>query len=276
MSEINVENVDFSVVLVSTNQLNLLKKYLHTLFQVNEKAKLEVACIDNACTDGTADWVKENFKDIVIVRNNIKKSYSENMNLGMNILKKGKYFVVFNPDIQCLPGLWDESLKFMNENPDVGIMGPCLLNADGSIQYSCRRFSTPLALLIRGLHLDSIFLENKVIKEYLMLDFGHNSVKDVDWVMGALMVVRREAIEQVGGMDERYKITYAEDQDWCCRMWQNGWRVSYVPIAKAIHCHQRDGMRKPWSKMARIQTINTIMMLKKYNWKLSKKSFEVI
>lgn len=263
-------NIDLSIVLVSTNQLHLLKKFLPSLFDINTSVSFEVACIDNACTDGTADWVKKYFPNVTIIRHSDRKSYAENMNLGMKVMERGRYFVVFNPDIKCLPGLWDESVKFMDNNPDVGLMGPCLLNPDNTIQYSCRRFSTPLALLIRGLHLDPYFYKYEPIKSYLMLDYDHKTVKDVDWVMGALMIVRREAIRQVGGMDERYKITYAEDQDWCCRMWRSNWRVSYVPQAKAIHHHQRDGMRKPWSKMARIQLINTVAMLSKFNWKLTK------
>lgn len=72
------------------------------------------------------------------------------------------------------------------------------------------------------------------------------------------MVVRRQAVNVVGEMDERYDPAYSEDQDWCCRMWQAGWRVTYVPQAKALHAHQRAGMRKPWSKMGRAQTVNAV------------------
>lgn len=262
--------MDLSIVVVSTNQRGLLEKYLLSLFMIPTSATFEVALIDNACTDDTSDWIRKNLPQIQIIRNDSKKSYSENMNLGMRTLKKGRYFVVFNPDIKCLPGLWDETIKFMDKNPDVGLMGPQLLNPDLTVQYSCRMFSTPFTLLIRGLHLDSLLSEFGPIHKYLMLDYDHKDVKDVDWVTGALMVVRREAIAQIGGMDERYKITYSDDQDWCCEMWRGGWRVCYVPQIQAIHDHQRTGMRKPWSKMARVQLINAIRMFQKFGWKLSR------
>ena len=262
--------MDLSIVVVSHNQQALVKKYLPSLFTVIASVTFEVLLIDNTCSDGTADWVSKNLPQVQIIRNNVPKSYAENMNMGMKRMLNGRYFVVCNPDIEILTGLWGEAVKFMDNNHDVGIMGPQLLNPDYTIQSSCRRFSTPLNLLIRGLHLDGLLKSFGPVHNYLMLDYDHKSVIDVDWVTGALMFVRRQAITKVGGMDELYKMAYSEDQDWCCRMWRGGWRVCYVPQAKAIHDHQRTGMRKPWSKMARVQLINAVRMFQKFNWKLSR------
>ena len=262
--------MDLSIVVVSHGHRKLVEKYLSSILTVTTSATFEVALIDNDGGDGTAEWVLANLSQVRVIRNKSRKSYAENMNMGMRTLTKGRYFVVMNPDIECLPGLWDESVKFMDMNRDVGMMGPQLLNRDLSVQASCRRFSTPLTLLIRGLHFDK-FLENYApVNQYLMLDYDHKVVRDVDWVTGALMIVRRDAIDVVGGMDERYKVAYSEDQDWCCRMWRAGWRVCYVPQAKAIHDHLRTGMRNPWGKMARVQLINAVRMFEKFGWKLSR------
>ena len=106
-----------------------------------------------------------------------------------------------------------------------------------------------------------------------MSDFDHAHVSDVDWVVGALMFVRRQAIDSIGGMDERYKITYSEDQDWCCRMWRAGWGVVYLPGIRAIHDHQRAGMRKPWSKMGRVQIMNALRMFHKFGWRLTRNAY---
>ncbi len=262
--------MDLSIVLVSHGHKELVKKYLPSLFAFPASVKFEVALIDNNCSDGAADWVSENMPQVEVLRNKRSKSYAENMNMGMDKFIRGRYFVVLNPDIECLPGLWDEIVRFMDNNIDVGIMGPKLLNRDHTVQASCRSFSTPLNLFIRGLHLDGMFRNTRIIREYLMADFDHETVKDVDWVTGAFMVVRREAISQTGGMDERYEVAYSEDQDWCCRMWRKGWRVTYDPAAQAIHDHLRTGMSKPWSKMARMQLINAVKMFKKFDWKLSR------
>lgn len=188
----------------------------------------------------------------------------------MRLLTRGRYFVVFNPDIQCLPGVFDDLVAFMDTHPDVGLAGPQLLNLDGSVQASCRRFSTPLVTLLRGLRIDRVLKHSHSIRRYLMSDFDHQASADVDWVLGAFMVVRRKAIAEVGGMDERYDIAYSEDQDWCCRMWRAGWRVCYVPEARAFHDHQRSGMRRPWSKMGYAQIVNSVRLFRKFGWRLSK------
>ena len=263
--------LDLSITVVSHNQLRLLRTHLPSVFSVKSKSTFEIALIDNACTDGTADWVRRHLPEVRIIRNNCRKSYAANMNSGARALTKGRYFVALNPDIRCLPGLFDSAVAFMDANPDIGLLGPQLLNPDGTIQYSCRRFQTPLTCLIRGFHLDGVFKNASPIRNYLMTDLDHNSVADADWVLGALMVVRRQAIAEVGGMDERYQGAYSEDQDWCCRMWHAGWRVCYVPYACAVHDHQREGMRRPWSAMARIQVINAVRLMSKFGWRLSRK-----
>jgi GT2 family glycosyltransferase len=265
--------MDFSIVIVSHNQRNLLERYLPSFFNVPTTAAFEIALVDNACSDGSAEWVSNNFPQVRIIRNEVPKSYAENMNRGMREMMNGRYFVVCNPDVEVLPGLWDEAVKFMDKNHDVGIMGPKLLNRDMTVQMSCRRFSSPIILLIRGLRLDALLKNIMIIHQYLMIDYDHATVRDVDWVTGALMIVRREAIAQIGKMDERYKIAYSEDQDWCCRMWRGNWRVCYLPQAKAIHDHQQKGMRRPLSKMGRIQLMNNIRLFNKFGWKLSRKFF---
>jgi GT2 family glycosyltransferase len=262
--------MDLSIVVVSHNHKEMIQRYLPSIFMTSSSVSMEVVLIENDLQDGSAEWVSENFSDVHIIRNRAHLSYAANINQGMKRLTEGRYLVVLNPDIECLTGLWDEAVKFMDKHTEVGIMGPRLLNRDRTLQASCRRFSTPLTLLIRGLHMDGLLKNYRPIRQYLMRDYNHESTADVDWVTGALMIVRRDAITQIGGMDERYKIAYSEDQDWCCRMWRGGWRVCYVPEAKAIHDHLRTGMRKPWSRMARAQLINAIRMFHKFNWKLSR------
>ena len=262
--------VDLSIAVVSTNQRSLIASYLPSLFGVPDHATYEIALIDNACTDGTAEWVRHEWPQVQIIRHERPQSYAANMNLGMHTLQAGRYFLVLNPDIECLPGLLDGLVAFMDANPEIGLAGPQLLNPDGTLQWSSRSFSTPFVTLLRGLHVDGVLRRFSAVRRYLILDQDHSCVVDVDWVVGALMIVRREAVALVGGMDERYDVTYSEDQDWCCSMWQAGWRVCYVPQARAIHDHQRLGMRRPWNRMARIQTLNAIRMFRKFGWRLTR------
>jgi len=262
--------IDISIVTVSHNHLPLIKKCLASLYAAAGKSTFETVVVDNA-GDGTGEWVGRNHPQVTVVRNEARQGYAANGNKGMRAQEDSRYVMLLNPDIECLPGLLDTFVAFMDEHPDVGIAGPKLLNPDGTLQPSCRRFSTPASLLIRGLHLDGVLRKTGLMRRYLMDDFDHQAVADIDWVTGALMIVRREAIAQVGMMDERYFL-YSDDQDWCCRMWQGGWRVCYLPQARAIHAHMREGIRKPWSRAARHQLFSAIRMFSGFGWKLSRTS----
>jgi hypothetical protein len=261
---------DLSIVTVSTNQLPLIRQCLTPLYALPWTVTFEVALVDNACTDGTGDWVRRHFPQVKIVRNEVRKGYPENGNIGIQAQQNGRYVLTLNPDIVCLPGLLDELVAFMDAHPEVGIAGPKLLNPDMTLQPSCRRFSTPRAIFIRGLHLDGLFRRMRFIRDYLMEDLDHDEVGEVDWVTGALLIVRREAITQVGLMDDQSYFLYAEDQDWCCRMWQVGWRVCYIPAARAIHAHMREGIKKPWSRAARYQLKSAYRMFQKFSWELTR------
>ncbi len=261
--------LDISIVTVSHNHLPLIEKCLASLYATAGNSTLETVVVDNACSDRTGEWVARNYPQVTVIPNKAWQGYAANGNTGIRARENGRYVMLLNPDVECLPGLLDALVAFMDGYPDVGIAGPKLLNPDGTLQPSCRRFSTPASILIRGLHLDGVLRKTGLMQRYLMDDFDHRAAADVDWVTGALMIVRREAIAQVGMMDERYFL-YSDDQDWCCRMWQGGWRVCYVPQAQAIHAHMREGIKKPWSPAARHQLVSAIRMFRRFGWRLSR------
>lgn len=263
--------LDLSIVTVSHNHLSQIEKCLASLYSISWNSTFEMVVVDNACRDGTGAWIAAHYPQINVIRNEARRGYAANANTGMRAQENGRYVLLLNPDVECLPGLLDTLVAFMDEHSDVGIAGAKLLNLDDTLQPSCRRFSTPGSILVRGLHLDGILRNTGLLQRYLMDDFDHQTVADVDWVTGALMIVRREAIALVGVMDERYFL-YSEDQDWCCQMWQGGWRVCYVPQARAIHAHMREGIRKPWSRAARLQVVSAIRMFRKFGWRLSRTS----
>lgn len=163
-------------------------------------------------------------------------------------------------------------IKFMDEHPKIGCIGPKLQNSDGSLQYSCYRFDLP-SILIKPLKQINFDKKYKWIKKYsdrlLMKDFDHNSTMPVDWVLGAAMIVRKEVVEKVGWFDERY-FMYLEDADWCRAMWEQGWPVYYVHDIIIIHKYARESAKVPGifkallkNKLARIH----LMSWFKYMWK---------
>ncbi|NNE42951.1 MAG: glycosyltransferase, partial [Gemmatimonadetes bacterium] len=130
----------------------------------------------------------------------------------------------------------------MDENPETGIAGGKLLNPDGTLQYSCRTFYTLSTLLHRRTLIGKLFPNSRVVRDHLMLDWDHESVREVDWMLGACLMVRNKAITDVGLMDERF-FMYFEDVDWCYRMKQHGWKVVYVPDARMKHVHRRESAK---------------------------------
>jgi GT2 family glycosyltransferase len=240
---------DLSIITISTNQRPLVQACLEAIFQHPTQARFEMIVVDNASTDGTSAILQSQFPEVQIVRNQQRLGYAANNNQGMRHAM-GRYFVILNPDVKVLPGAIDGLVRFMDDHARVGLAGPKLLNTDKSLQYSCRRFSRPMHLLVRGLHLDHMVRNAQFVREAVYMDWDHDSVRDVDYITGACMVVRRAMLAEVGGLDEGF-LLYFEDQDWCYRAWQFGWRVTYVPDSVMIHDHQRASARGLLSKSTR-------------------------
>ncbi|MCX6780280.1 MAG: glycosyltransferase family 2 protein [Candidatus Magasanikbacteria bacterium] len=163
-------------------------------------------------------------------------------------------------------------IKFMDEHPKIGCIGPKLLNMDGSLQYSCYRFNLPAVLIkpLKQINFDKKYAwVKKHVDNLEMKDFDHNETRPVDWVIGAAMVVRQEVVKDIGWFDDRY-FMYLEDADWCRRMWEANWPVYYVHDIVIVHMHARasaqvPGIFKPLfkNKLARIHFMSWL----KYIWK---------
>jgi hypothetical protein len=129
-------------------------------------------------------------------------------------------------------------MDYLDNDPSVGIVGPQLLNLDGSIQDSCLRFFGPLTIIARRSFFGKTRWGKKLIARFLMKDFDHKETRKVDWVLGSAMMAKADAVKKVGPMDSRF-FMYFEDVDWCRRFWQNGYKVVYLPEAKIYHYHFR-------------------------------------
>ena len=123
---------------------------------------------------------------------------------------------------------------YMDSNPDVGMLGPRIVNPDGSLQFSARHFPTMFAAGFRHTLLGKLFPKNRYVREYLMTDWAHDRIADVDWLSGSALMARRSMIDQIGLLDERF-FMYCEDVDWCKRAHLAGWRVVYLPTTTVSH-----------------------------------------
>lgn len=255
---------DLSIVVVNHNHRGVIEKCFDSLFALPDRVSLEVILIDNACADGTAAWVGERYPQVMVHRNSQRRGFAANANTGMRALGHGRYVMLLNPDVISIAGLLERLVAFMDEHPEAGIAAPRLYHADGTLQPNCRRVPSPVTLALRALRIDEIWKGPRV-RSYLMEDQDHKAAAEVDWVTGAVLVARREAIQAVGFMDERYFL-YWEDLDWCFRMRQAGWRVYYVPEARAIHACRREGVRRPFSRAGREQLLGALKFFRKHGW----------
>lgn len=222
-----------SVCIVNFNTCSDLDKCLNSILNSESSITFEVIVVDNASQDGSVEMVRNKYPWVHLIINTVNRGFAAANNQAL-IASCGRYMLLLNPDTIVHPGALDSLVQFMDAHPDAGGIGPKLLNADGSLQYSCRAFPTLIAGMFRNTPLDRLFPSNRFSREYLLADHDHNEPMEVDWVSGAAMMVRREVLQTVGMLDEDY-FMYCEDMDWCWRMRQVGWKVYYVPTAVITH-----------------------------------------
>jgi N-acetylglucosaminyl-diphospho-decaprenol L-rhamnosyltransferase len=207
-----------------------------------EDAKLsfsfEYILVDNGVGDGTGEMVRERFPWVRVIDAPGNIGFGAGNNLAFREAK-GDYVMLLNPDLTIFAGEIEKLLAFADANPDIGLIGPKLLNPDRSLQRSFHRFPTPFIPIYRRTFLGRLERGEKAIKAYLMEDADPNVTQDVDGLFGAAILIRRPALDQIGEFDERF-FMYFEDVDLCRRAWENGWRVCYAPITEFVHYHQRE------------------------------------
>jgi len=224
--------IDASVVIVSYNTRDLLRDCLGSVSAGCGDLRTETFVVDNASPDGSCDMVAQEFPAVRLVRNPCNAGFAAANNI---VLRKaaGRYVVLLNPDTVLSAGALPELMRFMDATPAAGYCGPRLLNADGSHQPSARRFPTTLsgafAMLSLGHHRPN---SRHALDLHRM--HGDRSRFRTDWLTGACLVVRTEAMRQVGDLNEGF-FMYFEETDWCRRMASAGWEGWYVPSAEVVH-----------------------------------------
>ncbi|MGD9503297.1 MAG: glycosyltransferase family 2 protein [Syntrophobacteraceae bacterium] len=223
---------DLTVSIVAHNSMDCILKCIESVYKWAGNLDLEVWVVDNVSEDGGAEAVRERFPQARLIVNESNVGFGRANN---QVLRhaKSRYCLVLNPDTIVLPGTLQGMVDFMDRNPDAGIMGCKMLNPDLSLQYSCRKHPSLMVTLSRGLGLDGHFFCAKIVDEYLMRDVPHDEVMTVDWLTGCCLMIRKEALEDVGFFDERYFL-YFEDADLCYRA-SIHWNVYYLPHVQMIH-----------------------------------------
>lgn len=236
--------VDLSVVIVSWNVRDLLRRCIHSVvtgaelspdggaYQIGEWS-VEILVIDNASTDGSPEMVRDEFPRVHLIANDENRGFTAANNQGL-ARSRGRYLLLLNPDTEVVGDALATMLRYAEANTDVGALGPRLLYPDGSIQSSRRRFPAFATALVESTVVQEWWQDNRILRRYYMTDTPDDAIQSVDWVVGACLLVRRQAFEQVGGLDEGY-FMYSEELDWCRRIKTGGWEIVYLPTASIIH-----------------------------------------
>jgi len=230
--------VDLLIVILSWNVRDLLRQCLESvasdrpLSANRPPLAAEIIVVDNASSDGSVEMVRAEFPAVRLIANQTNRGYTGGNNDGI-AAAVGRYVMILNPDTRVLDDALVAMVAYADAHPDVGVVGPQLLNPDGSVQSSRRRFPTLMTGLFESTWLEPL-APRDVLRRYYVLDQPDDAIQEVDWLFGACFLVRREVIQQVGALDEGF-FMYSEEMDWCRRIRQAGWKVVYLPAAQVIH-----------------------------------------
>ncbi len=224
--------VDVSIIIVSYNTRSLLHNCLASVLSGMKGLAGEVFVVDNASSDGSAAMVRQDFPDVHLLPNNSNRGFAAASNIAMK-RALGRYIVLLNSDTEVSKDALVRLVRFMNKHATVGYCGPRLLNGDGSHQVSARRFPTLLSAACSILGLARRYCNSRHTLD-LHMTFGERSNFKADWLSGACLLVRGDAVGQVGVLDEGFFL-YFEETDWCRRMAKARWEGWYIGSAEVIH-----------------------------------------
>jgi GT2 family glycosyltransferase len=236
------QGVDLSVCIVTYKARACLRDCLRSLYEHTHTLDFEVIVVDNGSEDGVAEMLREEYPEVRFIQNDRNTGYTLPMNQSLRA-GSGRYLLQLNPDTLIRPAALDRLVQFLEENSTVGICGPKVLNKDGTLQKACRRGEPrPLAVISYFTGLARMFPQSKRFGEYLMTYMDEDETHPVASLSGSCMLIRREVVDQIGYLDERF-FAYQEDADYCYRARQAGWGVYYLPTAQIIHFGGQGGSR---------------------------------
>ncbi len=222
-----------SIVIVNWNTRQLLSRCLQSILDHAARRPVELIVVDNASADGSAAMVARSYPQVILVQNQTNLGFATANNLGIR-RSRGEYVCLVNSDILVLDSSIDRMCDYMDGHPQAGLLGPRLLNADRSLQPSCKRFPTLLNYACESFGVNKLLPRSRLFCGEHLRYFSHARLLRTEALVGAFLMVRRKALEEVGLLDEEFFI-YGEEVDWARRFWACGWEVIFFPKAEIVH-----------------------------------------
>ncbi|MBM3474304.1 MAG: glycosyltransferase family 2 protein [Armatimonadetes bacterium] len=222
-----------SICILNWNTREYLRACLQSIRDTRGDLEPEVIVVDNASSDGSAEMVREEFPEVALIANAQNLKYARGNNQALE-QATGTFRLLLNPDVVIQPGALAELLAAMDRHPRAGAVAPRLMNPDGSPQSSCRSFPHPAAILYEAIGLSKLFPRSRRFAAYRMGWWDHNDERTVDQPMASALMLRSEALDEVGLFDEGFPMFF-NDVDLCRRLWDARWEVWFTPGAQVIH-----------------------------------------
>lgn len=225
--------MDVSIIIVSWDTCDILRDCLASIYEQTRNIAFEVIVVDNASKDGSPEMVNTEFPQAVLLANADNKGFAVANNQGIAIAK-GYYVLLLNSDTVVLDRAIEKTMAFADAHSDAAVVGCRVLNADRSLQHSCSKLPALWDRILFAAGLVRLFPRNPTFARPVMSWWDHDCVREVEVISGCYMLVKKEAIDQVGGFDERF-FMYCEEVDWCKRFREAGWKILFTPEAQIIH-----------------------------------------
>jgi GT2 family glycosyltransferase/glycosyltransferase involved in cell wall biosynthesis len=258
--------MDTSVIIVNWNTRDILRDCLVSVYAQTKAVSFEVIVIDNASTDGSAEMVRAEFPEVILLQNDKNRGFAAANNQGMSVAK-GRYVLLLNSDTIILDDAVSGIVRFADSQPQAAVVGCRVLNPDKTLQPTCFMFPSLLNMLLSSTYLYKIFPRNRFFGRERMTWWNRNDVREVDVTTGCFMLVRQEAIERVGMMDELF-FMYGEETDWCYRLKKAGWKIMFTPVWQIIHLGGQSS-KKMKPEMAMQLRASILLFFKKHMGRIS-------
>lgn len=225
--------MDLSIIIVSYNVKDLARECLDRIGRSKDVLKKEIIVVNNASSDGSAEMIKQNFKDVIIIENKRNIGFAGANIQGIGI-SKGEFILLVNSDVFVAEDSIEKAVGFMSKNPNCGILGVRIVDKNGQLQPSARYFPTPWRLFLSYSGIGNKFADIPFLRGVDNMKWGHDSVREADWVPGLFFLMRKKMLDKIGFFDPKYFLYY-EEVDLCLRAKKNGWKILFYPWAEVIH-----------------------------------------
>jgi GT2 family glycosyltransferase len=222
-----------SIIIVNYNGGKVLRPCLASVYHETQRISFEIILVDNASTDGSVEIVEKDFPNVKVIRNAENRGFAAANNIAIR-QATGEYMLLLNADTEILDQAIEKTVAFMEDKPNIGVVGCKLLYADGTQQPSVHGYHTVLGTFLDATFLHLLLPPSVIVRERGITHFDRTRAGEVDWVIGAYFMMRKSLLDKIGLLDEQFWL-YGEETDICQRAKDAGFETWYIPHAVVVH-----------------------------------------